>query len=428
MKAVDINKVLEQIIAQNPQIILSRIELFTQVYYPIATLEMELEETTFENFDVIPLTILRFIDAGLYDAVIVAKMMGLSKNYVRKMFDLLRGYGYLDESGLTEIGHMSLEAEQKIAQNTVRQKFQADAVTGDLLRLEQQVEEGNLELKDKTVYGIAHLPHIEGIEVEDLNNMLKSADLTTYKRYKGDILNSNVVAISDVKCVGMDYVKAYLLKMQGIKTPFIITNQYDSTKENFAERFSWKPIRVPSRNAYTDYGFDEGIPCYTEEALLVINDLYKLVCKRIVDVTDEDVRKTLSEIYPFNYDKMDISIGRIQNGVPEQISVYVNAASFTEWNMFILKFLEGFDMVSGYVYTHGRLNGLFLRFESANNLIKMSAKEFQRLLKISDRKQLMEFLRKQVLQRKRDEEVFDFNELIKLLKSFSDEKNNNQED
>ena len=71
----EVNTVLDRIMAQNPQIIPSRIELFTEVYYPIAILEMEVSETTFEDFDLVPLTVLRFVDAGLGSAKEISDMM-----------------------------------------------------------------------------------------------------------------------------------------------------------------------------------------------------------------------------------------------------------------------------------------------------------------------------------------------------------------
>ena len=118
----EINNVLERILDQNPQIVISRIELFTEVYYPIAILEIEMNETTFEDFDLIPLSILRFVDAGVTTAGEIAGLMGLSPGYVQKLLDLLMGYGYLGGNGLTPLGAKSLEMEKKISRNKVRQK------------------------------------------------------------------------------------------------------------------------------------------------------------------------------------------------------------------------------------------------------------------------------------------------------------------
>ncbi len=175
----EINNVLERILDQNPQIVISRIELFTEVYYPIAILEIEMNETTFEDFDLIPLSILRFVDAGVTTAGEIAGLMGLSPGYVQKLLDLLMGYGYLGGNGLTPLGAKSLEMEKKISRNKVRQKFQADALTGDLLHIGQQPMDIDLIGKDRTIRNIAHMPHIEGISMEYLNRQFREGKLTS---------------------------------------------------------------------------------------------------------------------------------------------------------------------------------------------------------------------------------------------------------
>ena len=268
----EVNTVLERIMTQNPQIIPSRIELFTEVYYPIAILEMEVSETTFEDFDLVPLTVLRFVDAGLTSADEIAHMMGLSPNYTQKILDLLMGYSFVDSSGITELGRESLGMQQKIEHANVRQRFQADAITGDLLKIGEQPSEADLQGKDTTFIVIPHMPHIEGISIEEINKQLLNADFTKYKQYKGDILNANVEEIKAVECVGLQYIKAYMVKMQGIDCPFIISYQYDSRQESFKDRYRWLPMRMPSEKAYGEYGFSRDIECYSERALNTIDD------------------------------------------------------------------------------------------------------------------------------------------------------------
>lgn len=391
----EINNVLERILDQNPQIVISRIELFTEVYYPIAILEIEMNETTFEDFDLIPLSILRFVDAGVTTAGEIAGLMGLSPGYVQKLLDLLMGYGYLGGNGLTPLGAKSLEMEKKISRNKVRQKFQADALTGDLLHIGQQPMDIDLIGKDRTIRNIAHMPHIEGISMEYLNRQFREGKLTDYKKYRGDILNANVEQILRVECVDLQYVKAYLIKMQGVPVPFIITNQYDSSKKDFKERFAWQPIRMPDPRAYSEYGFDRRIQCYSEESVKAVENLYSLVCRRIVDIDEKAIRDILEKIYPFRFDTMDISTGRLLNGIPEQIAVYVNDTSFPVWDSFVFRFLSKYDPVRGYFCTHSRLMGLFVRFESQNAAVRKAAKAVQRAVKKYGRKELAAYLREQ---------------------------------
>ncbi len=414
----EVNTVLERIMAQNPQIIPSRIELFSEVYYPIAILEMEVSETTFEDFDLVPLTVLRFVDTGLTDAEDIARMMGLSPNYTQKILDLLMGYSFVDSSGITELGRESLGMKQKIEHANVRQRFQADAITGDLLKIGEQPSEADLQGKETTFFVIPHMPHIEGISIEEINKQLLNADFTKYKQYKGDILNANVEEIKDVECVGLQYIKAYLVKMQGIDSPFIISYQYDSRQESFKDRYRWLPMRVPSEKAYREYGFSRDIACYSESALKIINELYRLVCKKITEIDEDKLKKLLGHIQPFDYSTMDISMGRIMDGVPEQISVYVNAESFTKWNSFMLRFLENYDDVGGYLFTDSWLNGLFIRFESQSVDIRKASKEYKKMLRHEDKKQLVTYLRNELFDKAQEGKSIDFKAFMETLKQY----------
>lgn len=413
----EINMVLDRILQQNPQIVPSRIELFSEVYYPIAILEMEMSETTFEDFDLLPLSVLKFINAGLGTAKEIAELMGLSGNYVQKVMDLLMGYGYIDSNGLTDMGKEALRIEKKVAHSTVRQRFQADAITGDLLKIGEQPFEADLQGREKTFAVIPHMPHIEGISIEAINDQLLKSDLTRYKHYQGDILNANVDDIKDVVCIGLEYIRAYLVKMQGIDSPFIISYRYDSSKKEFNERFRWQPMRMPSKKAYAEYGFSKEIECYTPEALKTINSLYQLVCKNIVEINEKRLQKLLGHIQPFDYTTMDISLGRITDGVPEQISIYLNANSFRKWNAFVLTFLEQYDPVSGYLYTNSWLNGLFIRFESQSPDIKKASKAYKKLLRHENRKQLNTYIRGMLFSDS-DDTAIDFKEFIEVLEKY----------
>lgn len=413
----EINMVLDRILQQNPQIVPSRIELFSEVYYPIAILEIEMSETTFEDFDLLPLSVLKFIRAGLRTAKEIAELMGLSSNYVQKVMDLLMGYGYIDPNGLTDMGKESLRIEKKVAHSTVRQRFQADAITGDLLKIGEQPFEADLQGREKTFAVIPHMPHIEGISIESINDQLLKSDLTRYKHYQGDILNANVDSIKDVVCIGLEYIRAYLVKMQGIDSPFIISYRYDSSKKEFNERFRWQPMRMPCERAYAEYGFSKEIECYTPEALRTINSLYRLVCKNIVEINEKRLQKLLGHIQPFDYTTMDISLGRITDGVPEQISIYVNAGSFRKWNAFVLTFLEQYDPVSGYLYTNSWLNGLFIRFESQSPDIKKASKAYKKLLRHENRKQLNTYIRGMLFSDP-DDTAIDFKEFIEVLEKY----------
>ena len=412
----EVNTVIERILEQNPEIIPARIELFSEVYYPIAILELDMTETTFEDFDIVPLSVLKFIKGGMRSADDISRLMGLTKGYVQRVMDLLMGYGYIDRNGMLELGEEALRIEKKVGHAQVKQRFQADAITGDLLKIGEQPSEADLQGADKTFGVIPHMPHIEGISIDDINSQMRNEDLTKYKYYQGEILNANVDDIHSAVCVGLEYIKAYLVKLQGIDLPFVISYKYDVTQKEFKDRFSWQPMRMPGEKAYAEYGFSRDIPLYSDEALKMIDSLYKLVCKRIIEIDEEALKKLLGHIHPFDYDTMDITMGRVLSGVPEQISVYLNAASFTKWNPFVLNFLAHYDPVSGFLYTGSWLNGLFLRFESQNADIKRAAKDYRRALRHYDKRELNSHIRNRLF----DENSGDFNisEITKAIEEY----------
>ena len=106
------------------------------------------------------------------------------------------------------------------------------------------------------------------------------------------------------------------------------------------------------------------------------------------------------------------------DGVPEQISVYVNADSFTKWNAFVLRFLENYDDVGGYLFTDSWLNGLFIRFESQNPDIRKASKEYKKLLRHEDKKQLVSYLRNELFDKEQDGKTIDFNLFTETLNQY----------
>ncbi len=412
----DILVVLNKVLEQNPNIVSSGIELFREIYYPIAQLEMEMDEVTFENFELVPYTVLNFISLGITEPKDIKNLMGISVGYIQRTIDILMGYGYLKETGLTHRGREALNDGHKISEHTVKQRFKADALTGDLLLVGQQPRDNIMRDKEETSRNTVHMPHIEGVTVQSLNEQLMRKDLTEYKKYSGSILNSNVKAITNIQCLGIDYVKAYLVKMKGIEIPFIITSQYDSTKVTYQERFTWQPIRVPSEKAYQLYQYSEEIPCYDEEATSIIMDTYGMICKEVSRYMKVDLEKVLQEIYPLDMNYVDIQMGNLKSGRPEQIAVRVTSEAFTKWNMFVVKFLLNFDEYQGSVYTHKKLDGLFVRIETQDVIIIELSKKLQRITEILEMKKVIGFIKDKIKDMSEDElNTFTFEKLDGVL-------------
>lgn len=366
---LNINTILKQILDQHRGIYLEDIELFTQVYYPIALLEMDLKEVTFEDFELVQLSILHLYYLGVRDSGKISSTLGIPVSYVNQVIQLMYGYGYIESGEVTQLGVKSLTEKRKIGLNSVKQRLYADALTCDLIRIQQQPFEEALIEKDYLNINIVCVPHEHGTTVEYINEQLCARDFTEYKKYKGEVLNSNVSDICNVECIDILYVNAYMMKLQSVPDPLIFINYWDKNTEDIKKRNTWQPIRIPNENVRNIFGFHKDLETYSENVLSIIEDLYLMVCTHLCDMNAELVLKILRGEYPFDIDESNIIIGRIINGIPEKISICVNENSFPIWNGFVYNFLKNYDSVKGYVCTYPKMKGLMIRFESSSSVI-----------------------------------------------------------
>lgn len=374
-KRHNINIILKQILDQHLSISIEDIELFTQVYYPIALLEMDLKEVTFEDFELIQLSILNLYYLGTHKSEEIASLLGIPVSYVEQTIGLMCGYGYIENGCVTELGVKSLVEKRKIGSNAIRQRLFADALTCDLIQIQQQPFEETLIERDYLSNNIVCIPHEEGTTEEYINYQLSQRDFTEYKKYKGDVLNSNVSDVYNVECVDLVYINAYLMKLQNISEPLIFVNYWDKHSSDVKRKNTWQPVRLPSENVRRMYGFHSDLDIYSENSLSIIEDLYILICNHLREIDAESVLKTLKAEYPFEIDASDIKIGRIINGAPERVLVYVNDNSFPIWNSFVFDFLKNFDPIKGFLCTYPKMKGLMIRFESNNaTIIDLSKK------------------------------------------------------
>lgn len=389
-----IDYVLNQILNRYRLIDVNKIELFSEVYYPIAILEGELNETAYEDFELAQMAVLKFVREGMTDAEEIAKIMGLGIHYVQDILKQLTDYNFISEKGITEDGLVSLKSGKKILHNTVKQRFQADAITGELLKVSDQLFEVDFENKDHTVMHIPHLLHREGLSQEDINEQLSKNDLSEYKRYKDEIFNANLDEIRNISCVDLQYIRAYMLKLQNVENPIIFSYRYDSSTEKFSERLSWLPMRVPYAEVYGLLGFSKKIGMYRYEDLKNINLAYELICDSFRKTSREEIEEKLATLQPFNFKTTDISLGKIPIGVPEQIHITVQSDSFRKWNVFLLKFLEKYNPDTGFVYADTIFNGLILRFNTRDDDVLEASGKYRELLAKVDGEMLNNYIRK----------------------------------
>lgn len=274
-----LKQTLKDICKAYPNIDCSKIELFAPVYYPIANIELTVEEKSFEDFETVQLTILKLINIGYKKPKIIADLLGLNELYVNQIFELLLGYRYIDKQcDITELGRESAEAEQKISyDNEAIQRFQMDAINCVLIRLDKEIYHGRLLEKDKVSTNIMILDSADGVDGDVIEKTIRRDDYKELYCQKSNFLNANVKAIKDIKCEELLYAQCVFLKLHGMQG-IIFANRKDFTKKKASEKFYWQPFAVDNENTanflgLTDYRIynDKNVIPYFESLLYSVN-------------------------------------------------------------------------------------------------------------------------------------------------------------
>ena len=343
------------------------IEKFAPVYYPIAIVEMNLDEVSFEDFESVQYAVLNIISLGILDHSVIAETLGLSPNYISKIIRLLNGYGHVDENGITDLGIESINSGQKIVKSQVWQKFQLDALNGTLLRVEQAVTENMLNDREQTNITVGHLNYLDGMPVAEISTQLAKNNINKYIGQKENIINTNVSRINDVRCTEVKYARCYMMKVRNCDEPIVFAKRYDTSKKNVKERFSWQPFSVKNQSILDKYGFEYDIPFNTDVARDYVGQLYKLLMQREkkVNLIDE-IPYAMSKVYRF--DEKGVEIARTDGVVVPTVNI--DERAFKTYRTWILNFLIGIHHDGEYLITNEKLYGhvISLRTESLKML------------------------------------------------------------
>lgn len=343
------------------------IEKFAPVYYPIAIVEMNLDEVTFEDFESVQYTILKLVSLGINDHTVIAETLGLSPNYVFKIIRLLNGYGHLDGNGITQLGLDSISSGQKIVKSQVWQKFQLDALNGTLLKIDQAITENMLNDRDQTNITIGHLNYLDGMPVQEISTQLAKSNIGKYVHQKSGIINTNVTNINDVRCIEVRYARCYLMKVRTCDEPIVFAKRYDNSKEDVKERFSWQPFSVKNNLIIEKYGFEKDIPFNSEVARNYVGQLYAMLIERGKKVNlVEEIQYALRKVYHFEAEGVEIA--RTDGVVVPTVNI--NEKAFKVYRTWIINFLIGIQNDGEYLITNEKLYGhvISLRTESLKML------------------------------------------------------------
>ena len=381
---------LDDIHDKYPKLPSTQVETFSYVYYPIAIIEMDLDEMTFEDFESVQLAVLRFIGAGQKEHAVIADTMGLSPNYVYRLMHLLAGYGHIDEKGITPLGKESLNQGKKIVKSRVLERFQVDALNGCLLKVEQIISDDILDEKDQTNIHLGFIDYLDGISVEALNEQLNQDSYNNFIKGKRGILNTNVTEIYDVKCLEIKYAKCFIMKLRGCIDPIVFAKRYDMNKKDIKERFSWQPFSVENEKIKIKYGLELEIPISSPTAKSYITNFYNLLMERAMKVDlKKEIPYVMKKVYPFE-DK-GVQIARIK-GVKVPI-VNVDEYAFEKYRSWIPNFLLRIQKDGEYIITNHSLYGHLISLRTESLKMMDVAQRMQDTTKKYDRLKVIKMLR-----------------------------------
>ncbi len=381
---------LEEIYGAYPKLTPKDVEQFAPVYYPIALIEMDLEEQTFEDFESVQLAVLRLANLGITSPQVIADTLGLSPKYTANTCHLLTGYGHLNENGITEIGRQSVVAGKKITQSRVWQRFQIDGLNGTLLRLDRTVIDTIMTEKDQTRSRIGHLDHLDGMPVQEITSQLLRRPCEEFIKQKSGILNANVRRVNEVRLVEMKYAKCYMMKIRRCPTPVIFAKRYNCKAKEMRERFLWAPFSVPDKSLLTRWGMDEDIAINTSAATGYVNQLYALLQKRAVRVDlSEEMEMILNQIYPFDMSGVEM-IRPDEGAIP---AVYLSAQALPKYRNWVGRLLLGLNTDGEYLITHERLYGGVISLRTKDPQIKKAARLLRQNAEVSGKAEVLRALR-----------------------------------
>lgn len=322
----------------------TKIAYYRSIFYPIAKLQLEMEELNFEEFDYVNLCVLKLFSSGLTSASSISDFTGLPFNFIQNVLYDLEGAGQISQiqNVLTEMGKESLKLGKKTTKFKTWQTLQADAVTGNLLKIDFSRSETKLYSKHETKNYLAHVMYMDYIDLDYVQRQLVGESrIRDYKRYKADILNANVDQIVSARCNEVKYMNAFLVSLDGIKEPFPIILTFTRKEDRSFERI-WRPLFLPESVARAFPDFAGNVPRISDT---VLND-FRQFCNIVTESINQEAqklsldekKKLVAEHFQLDIDYFKIQQGSV-NGV-ECNTISISPKAFTKINFNVLNLFE----------------------------------------------------------------------------------------
>ena len=328
----------------NPSIKDDGISYYRSVFYPIAKLQLELEELNYEEFEYINYCILKLFSSGLKSESLISEFTGLPLSFIQNILYDLEGSGQINRTQglLTAMGKESVSAEQKITKFKTMQTFQVDAVTGNLLKLDFSRSDTKLYNKNQTENYLAHIMHMDSLDLAAIREQLTGQDrIKDYKRYKADILNANVDQIISAECKEIKYMNAFIISLNRASDPFPVILTFSRKKDKSIER-KWRPLFLPDSVARAYPDFVDGVPIISSLRLKEFNQfcdvLKDSINKDSADISASDKKVLLAEYFQFDPSHISVTDSR-GNGLA-YTKLRISKKSFSEVNRNVLSLFE----------------------------------------------------------------------------------------
>lgn len=275
------NAILREVMKSFPKMSVKDVSYFAPVYYPIAILDVGVEEESFTDFRGFEITVLKLIENGITEISSISSLLGLTENYVEKILSMMVGLMYLDSNGITQLGREAIQENRKKSYHHVTHAVQVNAISSEVVSLQDLLRESDLDDKIDTPSRIHHLGSVDRIEREKtIQEIMRdySENLST------EDLHINVRSIDSISFKELKYTKCYAIKFNSDPLVILMNRKTAKGKNRYN---NFRPIGVESPDIKERYGLDEDVPICTPREASVYNLFYDKMQQEIAGITDE---------------------------------------------------------------------------------------------------------------------------------------------
>lgn len=359
----DLNQDLSTILKTYPTLSVVDVDAFIPVYFPIALVEIDTVEESFEDFEVIELTVLKLVSLGVETSHEISELLAIDEKYVKRVLKLLIGYGHIKNNKITEIGLRSLERGQKIEKKAGKQIFQVNALNGTIMKFEDVISERQLDDREHTRFRVAHMMNMMGVRTQSLIDQLKTGDnyMNFVNSGKNEIVN--LVGIQDIQLKEKQYAYSYILKIKGYN-PMVLSKRYNMHKRKIDERYQWIPLSVPNPIVRQRLNLSESIPVSTMLEKKIIQETMGLLKSKTENIEAQEMKQTYLEaiinMYPF------VTSACAYKGLENGCEFFVKEQAFNTYNRKLYEILKSFGQYGIYVFGRDNFYGNFVKIRPSS--------------------------------------------------------------